>query len=172
MHVASPLQLSNLAAVHHALADHAGARQFLEESLALCRQLGDKPGTASALNNLGLVLSESGNYDKALAMYEESLRLFQEMEDLEGIACVLEGWGKICQLRHEDRQAVRLWSLVTALRISIGLEIPKREQLELTANLETARQRIGETQFREAQLAGEAQTWPKVVAQLIATQPD
>ncbi len=58
--------------------DHGLATMFLEESLAICRELGDKRGMAEALRNLGNAAGFQEDYARATALYEQSLALARE----------------------------------------------------------------------------------------------
>src|ERR1051326_8420488 len=55
--------------------DRGAARAFAEESLALCRQLGDKIGAAHALRQLGHLASAQGDPMAARRFAEEDLAL-------------------------------------------------------------------------------------------------
>jgi len=57
-----------------------------EKSLALFREVGDKEGTAWALNNLAKIVSQQGKYARAISLEEKSLALFNELGNIEGIA--------------------------------------------------------------------------------------
>ena len=71
-------------------ADYAAAGTLYEESLALCRARGDRPGMAAALNGLGDVSDFQGDRATAQALYEESLTIFREIDDRWGIATTLD----------------------------------------------------------------------------------
>jgi predicted ATPase len=70
-----------------------------QESLELCRRVGDDWGAAFALRGLGARAVFQGEHTKAAALLDESLSLFQEEEDTWGVALVLfnQGW-----LAHEQ----------------------------------------------------------------------
>ena len=57
--------------------DYATARARFETSLALWREIGDKRGIATALNDLGWVAWRQGDYTVARALSEESLALWR-----------------------------------------------------------------------------------------------
>jgi predicted ATPase/DNA-binding CsgD family transcriptional regulator len=60
-----------------------------EESLALCRKLGDTRGIALALRLLGGMVSDMGDAVQGRALFEESLRLFRELGEKREIAQAL-----------------------------------------------------------------------------------
>lgn len=69
------------------------SRAFLEESLALRRKLGDKGGTAHALQRLGIMAYYVGDYARAAALQHESLNLCLELDDEVGCARAFNGLG-------------------------------------------------------------------------------
>ena len=78
-------------------ADYGAARQMLEQSLAMARELADRDGIARSLNNLGLVAWDQGDYQTARAMYEESLAIKRESGDQGQIARSLNNLGLLAQ---------------------------------------------------------------------------
>lgn len=61
--------------------DHAQARQYGQESLALARRAGDERGVLHALIGLGLDAYKMGDYGEARRRYQESLALARELGD-------------------------------------------------------------------------------------------
>ena len=77
-----------------------------QESLRLRRELGDTPGVATLLNNLGIIARFQRDLDGARQMNEESLTLFREMGDrwaggmlLNNQACVASDQGEYAEDR-------------------------------------------------------------------------
>jgi predicted ATPase/class 3 adenylate cyclase len=75
--------------------DYPAARGPLEESLAIRRELVDRPGMASSLNNLGIVGYEQGDYPRARSLHEASLAIRRELGDRLGIALSLGNLGNV-----------------------------------------------------------------------------
>lgn len=73
------------------------ARHLHTESLRLFRELGDRPGIARSLSNLGVVANELGSYAEAAALYEESLALRRELGDTWAIAVLLVNRGDVAR---------------------------------------------------------------------------
>jgi len=86
----------------------AAARALSEESLALWRELGDKRGIATALNDLGWVAWRQGDYTVARALSEESLALWRELGETQGIATSLTNLGWIAQYQGDYTAAYAL----------------------------------------------------------------
>jgi len=73
--------------------DAPGARQTLEQSLALQDELGDARGMAYSLNFLGYLACDYGDYDEGLAKHKQSLKIRQELADKLGIRDSLDNVG-------------------------------------------------------------------------------
>jgi tetratricopeptide (TPR) repeat protein len=92
--------LAGLSQSNYYLGDYESVRPLLEESLALHRELGDKPGTVTSLNNLGLNLAAGGDYDGAWRLLEEALATSRSLGDKWGISTVLNNLGLVARLRR------------------------------------------------------------------------
>jgi len=66
--------------------DYDVGEAFCTESLALFRQLGDKPGIALTLYRLGLLAWWKGQYPAARSLEEEALAFYRELGDKGGAA--------------------------------------------------------------------------------------
>ncbi|MSP13090.1 MAG: tetratricopeptide repeat protein [Chloroflexi bacterium] len=75
------------------LGDNERARERLDASLQLWRDLGDKAGIAQALNHLGTIAHYNGDYHRAMPLYAESLALRRELGDSWGAAATLNNLG-------------------------------------------------------------------------------
>jgi predicted ATPase/transcriptional regulator with XRE-family HTH domain/uncharacterized protein HemY len=100
--------------------DHAQAVAFYEESLALCREIGDIYGTARALNNLGNTMQDEARYREATASYGEALAMFRNLGQEWDIANALNNLGIALGFCGEYDQATRLLEEAIALRERIG----------------------------------------------------
>jgi predicted ATPase/class 3 adenylate cyclase len=65
------------------------AREPLEESLALFRQLGDELGEVGALTMLGMGFSNQGSFPRAIDLLQAALAISRENEDKRSVARVL-----------------------------------------------------------------------------------
>jgi non-specific serine/threonine protein kinase len=80
-----------------------------EESIALCRKLGDKWGAAFSLRGLGATTSYRGNPEQGTPLLEESLALFREVDDPWGMALVLFSWGWVVAGQDDLQKAQAMW---------------------------------------------------------------
>jgi len=86
--------------------DYRSARALLEDSLAICRERGDREGIARSLNNLGNVVQDQGDYAAARAFYEECLPIARELRNRRGIAALLHNLADVAD-ELGDHSAVR-----------------------------------------------------------------
>jgi predicted ATPase/DNA-binding SARP family transcriptional activator len=86
----------NTAAIFvHRQGEHGLAKGFLEEALALYRELGDDREIARMLSNLGSVALLEGNSERATALYEETIPLFRDAGDDRGLMITLSNLASI-----------------------------------------------------------------------------
>jgi tetratricopeptide (TPR) repeat protein len=100
--------------------DPEAARALQEEALAICRELADTPGIASALSSLGDVTCNQGDYGAARALYQESLSLQRQLGEKVAIAGCLEGIAETTGGQGQPAHAARLYGAAEALRHQIG----------------------------------------------------
>lgn len=99
--------------------DFARALPLAEEALALAQEAGDKLGTASCLNLMGLNACRLEKYDKAAALGQQSLALSQEADDKWGVTYATMILGIVARGQGDTKTATRL--LEEASVLSRGL---------------------------------------------------
>ncbi len=100
--------------------DYAPARSVYEESVGICRELGDKRGIAFSLSNLGDVAQDQGDYASARTLYEASLGIFRELGDKWGIAGSLSNLGNIAFHQGDFASARTLYEESLGIRRELG----------------------------------------------------
>ena len=100
--------------------DYARAGAWREESLALCREIGDPQLIAESLLTLGSVAAVQGESDRAIALFTESLTLARQVNDRRTIAHVLSQTGEMARLRGDDARAVELYEESLTLWRAMG----------------------------------------------------
>jgi len=100
--------------------NYAEAAAQDEEALVILRAIGDKQGTADALNNLGIVARMQGDYAEAQVRYEESLAIKREIGDKRGIGSSLLNLGVVAS--HQGDYALAQARYEEALKISREIE--------------------------------------------------
>ncbi|HEX3724428.1 MAG TPA: tetratricopeptide repeat protein, partial [Nitrolancea sp.] len=70
-------------------------------SLRLAQQIGDEPGIAAALNEMGMVYRLQRDFDRANACLLDALERFRALDDAEGIALVLLNLGTTASVQGD-----------------------------------------------------------------------
>ena len=102
------------------LSDYTAAHAFFAESLAIRRELGEKGGIATALNDLGWVAWHRNDYTAVRALSEESLAIWRELGDKAGIATSLHNLGWVAYHRGEYAAAHALCQESLGLHRELG----------------------------------------------------
>jgi class 3 adenylate cyclase len=71
------------------------ALEYLQKSLEIFEELGEKQGIAKSLDNIGLIYKLQGNYPRALEYLERALVIREELGDQNGIAINLGNTGGV-----------------------------------------------------------------------------
>jgi non-specific serine/threonine protein kinase len=89
--------------------DPEATERHYQESLAISRELGDRPGMVEALYNLGFIPLLTGRgVDKAHQRFEEARQLYEELGDQDGVAKATSNIAFTFLLRKEYRSALPL----------------------------------------------------------------
>ncbi len=77
------------------MGDNEQAKKYLEESLDLSKEIGDKRGIAESMLRLGNVTNSLGDFELAKNYYEESQDVYKEIGSKSGIAATTLSLGQI-----------------------------------------------------------------------------
>jgi predicted ATPase/DNA-binding SARP family transcriptional activator len=90
-------------------------RAWLQESVTLMRELGDRTGMADPLNQLGHVTLNDGDYDQAWALFDESRAIYEATGDRQGAAMIQANLGNVAYWRGDvaTARAMQETSLAT-----------------------------------------------------------
>jgi predicted ATPase/class 3 adenylate cyclase/Tfp pilus assembly protein PilF len=101
--------LLGLGVVCEIQAEYTQARQYLEQALALYRQLHHLMGESRALNSLGVVANNQYDLEAGQKYYEQALEIKHLMGDRYGEGVALVNLGVIAERRHKLETAVELF---------------------------------------------------------------
>ena len=82
--------------------------KYLEDSLKIAKEIGNKAGEAATLNNISQIYDARGDYDTALKYLEDSLKIAKEIGDKAGEAATLNNIGSIYRARERLRYGVEV----------------------------------------------------------------
>jgi predicted ATPase/class 3 adenylate cyclase len=112
--------LHGLGTIIYEISDFAQARPFLEESLSVWREVGDRRGMAAALSSLGWLAFEVGDFGAARTLSQEALLLNRELGEKRGVAVALFNLGQLALQQSDYPAALSLLQESLALRREIG----------------------------------------------------
>jgi non-specific serine/threonine protein kinase len=151
--------------------DSARARQCYEESLAHCRQVGDKPQTAYVLRHLGYVAHAEAQHDEALRHISESLDLNREIEDLRGVAACVAALAGLAITQGQPALAARLSGSAAALLERAGATaLHPTDRPHHVRTLASARAALGDAVFEAMLAEGRALPLPDAIAEVLAPE--
>ena len=117
-----------------------------EESLELCREIGDTQGILTCLGHLGLLALIRGDYESAPPLLRESLRLAWELDYKQSIQHCLYTLSCVAACRNQPVRTAGLWGAVEGMEEAYGVHLTPII-LSLTNyknHLSTARSQLGE----------------------------
>ena len=100
--------------------DHERARQMYQESLAILRELDDKPRVAYLLNNLGNVAIFQEDYEAARPLFEESLAIMREIGYRSAVGQILNNLAFVVRYQGDNATAREMLEESIAIRRALG----------------------------------------------------
>lgn len=85
------------------------ALQYAKQGLSLAKEIDFKIGVARNLNRIGSILSQTGNYGKALETFFESIKTSQAINDQEGLAKTYINVGILYGEQKDSRTAIKYY---------------------------------------------------------------
>ena len=111
--------LTRAAGLALANGDYATAEPYLNESLRLAREMGDRKAEARALAGLGVATMYQGRLGDALSIGEDSLALYEQLGEMRGVAMSHHNLGSIeHMLGRPERAADHFTAALTLLSAS------------------------------------------------------
>jgi DNA-binding SARP family transcriptional activator/tetratricopeptide (TPR) repeat protein len=112
--------LDRIGTIHRNGSRFRDALAYHEESLEICRAIGDESGVASALVHAGAALWHLGRLDEEMACLTCALNIFREKGDLRGQAWALNNMGTVQQHQGYHRDAMRSYQASRDIFRQIG----------------------------------------------------
>jgi predicted ATPase/class 3 adenylate cyclase len=141
----------------------------LEESLALCRELGDRRSAAMALFVLGVTELRRGHLERGATLLEEGAQISGELGDRLGTPYFAEGLAKLSAMRSRPVRAAKLWGAAEALREQMGVSPSKfdRANSDYERDLALVRSALDKATFEAAWAEGRAMSFEQAVGYLL-----
>jgi hypothetical protein len=145
--------------VAHGQGDYTAARTWLEEGLAICRELGFRDGVGLVLGHLGDLLLDLDDLAAARSALTESLILWRDFGGyFDIVEHDLECFGALAAAQDEALRAVRIWGAAAALRERLGEPLPPDWKARLKRRMARIKESLSANAFHQAW--GEGQAMP------------
>ncbi len=105
--------------------DLESAAAQLEDSLALCRELGDLRDASMALFILGSVELTRNDLERAAALLQEGAGITRRLGDVVGVFYFSLGLARLAAKRADPLRAARLWGAVEATQEYMGMALSR-----------------------------------------------
>ncbi len=97
------------------MTDYAQGEIWLNEALAIRRELGDARGVGEVLNALGIAARAKGALDRAEELHQEALAIFQNLDEPRPMATTFNALGAVAYVRGDAERAGALWQECLAI---------------------------------------------------------
>lgn len=157
--------LTNLCVAARGQGDLARARDYGERSLSVLGDMPLAPLRATALNDLGAVAFDSGDYEVALRTLLEGIALMGERGDMRQVADSLSIIACIATAWDDAKRALRLFGAAEVLRERSGSAMVWRSDIAaVEQSFAHLRERVSPSDLAEMLVAGRALSLPEAGA--------
>ena len=161
--------LGSLGEIAYTRGEDAEARMRLEEALTLFHQIGARNGTlVGYLCLLGAVSLRQGRMAEARTRMAEGLTLAGEIGDGWYRVDALEAWAKLCLAANQAARAARLLGAAAQTRRTLGMPKDDASRAALEADIQAAKDALGEPAFGAAWAEGERLDWEQAMKRALA----
>ena len=91
------------------------ALKYYEQALAIRREVGNRSGEGTTLNNLGVVYDALGKKEEALKYYEQALASSREVGNRSGEGTTLNNLGKVYDDLGKKEEALKYYEQALAI---------------------------------------------------------
>ena len=127
---------------------------YMNKSLAIFRELGDRWGIAGSLADLGNLTRDQRITPHRRHSTGRASRIFQELGHKRGIARLLECFACSAATQLQPERSLRLAGAAAALRQGLGAPLPPVEQAQVEKSLEPAGKALSNAAASAAWLEG------------------
>ncbi|TAK49527.1 MAG: tetratricopeptide repeat protein [Saprospiraceae bacterium] len=112
--------LGNIGYLHLKTGDYEQALLFLQQSLKIRQEIGDRKGEGTTLNNISQIHSAKGDYDTAIKYLQQSLKIQQEIGDQQGEGTTLNNISQIHSAKGDYDTALKYLQQSLKIQQEIG----------------------------------------------------
>jgi hypothetical protein len=149
-----------LSAVH----EYTAAQQAHEECRDIYESLGYRRGVATAIQNMGALAFELGDYARARTLFCDGLRIRRELGLQRGYAYSFEYIADVDEIEKRYEQAVQLLAAANTLRVRLGAPVEQINQKENEEALTRLCAQLGDVAYEIAWSKGTTMTTEQAIA--------
>ncbi|WP_292802683.1 tetratricopeptide repeat protein [Nostoc sp. NMS7] len=112
--------LTSLGNAYHSLGQYQRAIEFLQQSLEIKREIGDRNGEGKSLNNLGNAYDSLGQYQRAIEFFEQSLGISRQIGDRNNEGNSLNNFGNAYNSLGQYQRAIEFHQQSLEISREIG----------------------------------------------------
>ncbi|MDM8567903.1 tetratricopeptide repeat protein [Thiotrichales bacterium HSG1] len=112
--------LNKIGEIRFYIGDYNTALSYLEQSLLITREIGDKQGEGTALNNISQIYDARGDYNTTLSYLKQSLLIRREIGDKKGEGTTSSNIGSIYYSRSDYDKALEYFEQTITIFREIG----------------------------------------------------
>ncbi len=114
--------LISLGNAYNSLGQYQRAIEFFQQSLEIFRDIGDRNGEGSSLNNLGNAYRSLGQYQRAIEFHQQSLEIKRDIGDIRGEANTWYNLGLSLENLNRESDALDAYRNARELCQAMGLD--------------------------------------------------
>ena len=94
--------------------------EYYQQSLAIKKKVGNRPGVGFTINDIGLVYDNLGQYEKALEYYEQALAIVKEVGNRREEGTIVNNIGSVYKNLGQYEKALQYYQQSLAIRKEVG----------------------------------------------------
>ena len=119
------MTLNNIGQIYSTQDDYSTALYYLEQSLKISQEIGDRKSEGATLNNIGQIYENYGDYATALHYLEQSLEIRREISDNLGVSNALHNIALIAHQKRDIKLFMKYekqaWKTVNEIGDAMGI---------------------------------------------------
>jgi predicted ATPase/class 3 adenylate cyclase len=149
----------------------AQAEEYFSEALENIRSAGNTYWTVALLENLAHVRLQKGDWTGASQFLEEALELGEDYEDPTYLFNFIAATGQVALIRGRPEDAARLFGAAAGLLTAAGIKFAPADQAQFEANMESARDHLGDVLYQERFAEGAAWSPAQAMSATVSLRP-
>jgi CHAT domain-containing protein/Tfp pilus assembly protein PilF len=121
--------------IYNQLGKNSQALEYYQQALAVKREVSDKAGEGTILNNIGLVYDELGQHSQALESLNQALAIFRQLGDQASVGNTIDSIGTVYTSLKQYPQALESYQQALGFLRKVGNRAGERTTLSNIGSL-------------------------------------